>query len=289
MLDRRAVLAGLLALPVGACTSISPAALNTLGSRVDKGQVDFAHLHNMASRASDAWMDEAALRAKYPDLVKAVHIKSEDVHYTFGEDHRRKLQYLAMPGTASIQDWLEDFDIFLKPDARNGIPLHRGFEDGALAVYAEVKPLLRKDYHINLAGYSMGGGIGAVLTMYMVEDGFSVTASTFGQPRVTNAAGAARMAGLPITRVVNADDFVSMVPVFPFEQFGQEVILHDGADYTYLSGADANQISIGEIWRLTDGLSVANHASELYVSRLAEKVRRATAVPYLARLPARAG
>jgi triacylglycerol lipase len=284
MIDRRAVLTGLLALPVGACTSIAPARLDALGSRVDKGRVDFAHLYTMARRAHDAQQGEAQVRANWPDVVAVEHIKSADVRYTLAEDRGSRTQYLAMPGTASLQDWLEDFDIFLKPDARNGVPLHRGFEDAALAVYAELKPQLKAGYRVEIAGYSMGGGVAAVLTMYMVEDGYSVRTSTFGQPRVTNAVGAGRMASLPITRVVNADDFVSMVPTFPFEQFGAEVILHDGPDYVYLSHQDANEISIGEIWREKHGLSVANHASELYVARLAQKVKSARAVPYLTRL-----
>ncbi len=284
MPNRRAVLVGLAALPLGACASISPATLDSVGSRVDPGRVDFAHLHQMARRASDVQLGEAAVRANWPDVIKVGHVKAVDVRYALAEDHGARVQTLAMPGTESIEDWLEDFDIFLKPDARNGIPLHRGFEDAALAVYAEVKPQLRKDYRIDLAGYSMGGGVAAVMTMYMVGDGYKVRTSTFGQPRVTNAVGAARMAGLPLTRVVNVDDFVSMVPTFPFEQFGDEVILHDGADYVFLNHADANTLSIGELWRETHGLSVKNHASTLYVARLEAKLKAARPIPYLPRL-----
>lgn len=285
MVGRRAVLGGLIGLPaVAACTSISPARLDTLGSSVDGGRVDFAHLHQMARRADDAQQGEAQVRANWPGTVKVGHIASVDVRYTLDEDRARKTQYLAMPGSLSLRDWLEDFDIFLKPEARSGVPLHRGFEDAALAVYSEVKPLLKRDYRLNVAGYSMGGGVAAVLTMYLIEDGYSVRTVTFGQPRVTNAAGAARMAGLPITRVVNVDDFVSMVPTFPFEQFGEEVILHDGADYVYLTHSHANEISIGEIWREQHGLSIANHASQLYVARLAQKLSGARPVPYLTRL-----
>lgn len=74
------------------------------------------------------------------------------------------------------------------------------------------------------------------------------------------------------------------VPTFPFEQFGEEVILHPGKDFVYLTNQDANAISIGELWRESHGLSPANHDSGLYVTRLAEKLKGAKAVPYLARL-----
>lgn len=75
-----------------------------------------------------------------------------------------------------------------------------------------------------------------------------------------------------------------MVPTFPFEHFGEEVILHPGADFVYLDHVTANQISIGEIWREIHGLKVEYHVIDLYVARLAEKRRTANAVPYLPRV-----
>jgi len=284
-ISRRVVLGGLVALPIAACTSISPQALNSLGSKVDKAKVDFSLLHQQAQRADDARGSEADIRAKWPNTTKVGNIPAVGVSYFIEQDHGRKTQYLSMPGSLNLTDWLEDFDIFLKPEARHGIPLHRGFEEAALAVRAEVGPELDKRYRTYLSGHSMGGGVATVLALYLRDDGYNLKrATTFGQPRVTNAAGARQLASLPITRVVNADDFVSMVPTFPFEQFGEEVILHPGRDFVYLTPQDANAISIGELWREKHGLSVANHASALYVSRLAEKLKGAQAVPYLARL-----
>jgi hypothetical protein len=284
-IGRRAVLGGMLALPIAACTSIAPQALNSLGSKVDKAKVDFPLLHQMARRADDSQRSEAEIRAKWPNVTKVAMIQSVGVRYVIEQDHGKKAQYLSMPGSLNLKDWLEDFDLFLKPEARHGIPLHRGFEDSALAVRAEVTPQLRRDYRTYVTGYSMGAGIAAVLSLYLRDDGYNlVRTTTYGQPRVTNAVGAAKLASLPITRVVNVDDFVSMVPTFPFEHFGEEVILHPGADFVYLTHQDANAISIGEIWRESHGLSIANHASELYVARLAQKLKGAQAVPYLPRL-----
>lgn len=285
MLTRRAALAGLLAAPVAACTSISPTLLNSLGAKVDTASVDFQALHNQARRADDSQRTEAEIRARWPNVVKVGKVATVDVRYVLERDDKRREQYLSMPGSLSLKDWLEDFDVALKPDARNGLPLHRGFEQSALAVRAELSPQLRRDYKTYISGYSMGAGVAAVLTLYLVEDGYRIErTTTFGQPRVTNESGAARLASLPLTRVVNVDDFVSMVPTFPFEHFGEEVILHPGADFVYLTHEDANRISIGEIWRQHHGLAIGPHASELYVARLAEKVAGAKPVPYLQRL-----
>jgi hypothetical protein len=60
--------------------------------------------------------------------------------------------------------------------------------------------------------------------------------------------------------------------------------LSGAASMPYLSHRDASEISIGELWREKHGLSVKNHAPELYVARLAQKLKGARPVPYLTRL-----
>ncbi|SFZ84659.1 Lipase (class 3) [Devosia enhydra] len=285
LIGRRQVLAGLLATPIAGCASLSGVELQALGNRVDQASLDFRPLHLAARRADDAARDEATIRRNWPDTRHVATVRSVDVTYVLERNDSARTQYVSMPGSRSLTDWLEDFDIFLKPEARYGIPLHRGFEDAALAVYEDLKPRLDKAHRTHLIGYSMGAGVAAVLSLYMAEDGYNlVRTTTFGQPRVTNASGVAALSRLPITRVVNADDFVSMVPTFPFEHFGEEVILHDGPDYVYLTHQDANRLSIGEIWRQHHGLDIAAHSSATYVARLAAKVAGARPVPYLTRL-----
>lgn len=285
MIGRRTVLAGLVLAPLTACASLDVNTLRSVGSRVDDIDVDFRSLHAMARRADDARKTEDVIRANWPSTVLVERVASVDVRYVLERDDRTQSQYLSMPGSLSVTDWLEDFDFFLKPEARHGIALHRGFEDSARATYEAVRPHLRSGYKTYVTGYSMGAGVAAVMSLYLVDDGYNLArTTTFGQPRITDAAGARALSRLPITRVVNVDDFVSMVPTFPFEHFGEEIVLHPGKDFVYLTHSDANQLSIGEIWREEHGLNTEPHNSELYVSRLAEKLSGARAVPYLTRL-----
>ncbi len=284
-ITRRSVLLGLAAAPLGACASISPMELGAIGNRIDEGKVDFRALQQAAARADDARLGDADIRAKWPQTVRIASIDRVGVRYFVERDDRSRIQRVAFPGSENVRDWVEDFDIFLRPDARTGIPLHRGFEEATTAAYADMRPHLRQAYAVEVAGYSMGAGLAAILTAYLTADGFRVQrTTTFGQPRVTNAAGVQRLASLPITRVVNSDDFVSMVPTFPFEHFGEEVILHPGPDYVYLTHADANRISIGELWRDVHRLVVENHLMTTYRRRLDEKLQGARSVPYLTRL-----
>ncbi|OEO31109.1 hypothetical protein VW23_017815 [Devosia insulae DS-56] len=100
-ISRRMVLGGLVALPITACTSISPQALNSLGSKVDKAKVDFPHLNQMARRADDSQRSEAEIRGRWPNVTKVGQIPAVGVRYVVEQDHGRKAQYLSMPGMAS--------------------------------------------------------------------------------------------------------------------------------------------------------------------------------------------
>jgi triacylglycerol lipase len=284
-MHRRAFLGATAALALSGCASLSPKTLADLGSEVDDGTVDFAALHQSARRVHDSQKADAEIRRNWPNTVAAGRVTSVDVRYFVEQDHKTKVQHISMPGSLSLEDWLEDFDLLVTADKRSGVMFHHGFERSAKAAYAELRPRLDKGYRTHVNGHSMGAGVAAIMSLYLKEDGYNLTrTTTFGQPRVTNAAGAQLLAGLPITRVVNADDFVSMLPTFPFEHFGEEVILHAGNEYVYLAPASANQISIGEFWRQRHGLDIASHSTELYIARLAEKMKSASPVPYVKRL-----
>ena len=74
-----------------------------------------------------------------------------------------------------------------------------------------------------MTGHSLGGAVAAILTAYMVNDGYKVERCvTFGQPKFTNADGVAQLEKLPITRVVDENDLVPMLPPIAFLSFGTE-------------------------------------------------------------------
>lgn len=283
-ITRRGVITGLAVVSATACTSLDPFELNRIGSQVEQGDVDFGQLLAFAERAQDSHKTEDELRSIRPNVVRVAEVEHVKVRYILERNPETGHQSLAFPGSVNLSNWLEDFEIFLEHDSSVRIPLHKGFEDATIAAYADIAPHLDKNATIDLTGHSHGAAIAAIMLIYLKRDGYKVErAVTFGQPRITTSTGAAALADLPITRVVNLDDFISMVPTFPFVHFGEEVLLHAGTNFTFLTHEEAHEISIGELWREERRLDVNAHDLDLYINRLREKRSAANGVPYLQR------
>ena len=201
----------------------------------------------------------------------------------------KKVQYIAVRGTIDKKNLSEDLDVHVHEDQETGLPFHEGFDAAADVLYADMKPYLKRDYKTYFTGHSLGGAIAALLTVYAVQDGYDVVrVITFGQPRFTTAAGIDRLAAIPITRVVDENDLVPMLPPAtkaqakygPYEHVGQEIILLEGLRYVYLSSHDANRIAIGEFWRSMAFADLADHKMDNYLRRLAAKTNGAVLAPY---------
>ena len=102
------------------------------------------------------------------------------------------------------------------------------------------------------------GAIAAVLAIYLVNDKYTVEkVVTFGQPKFTTNAGVEKLGFLQVTRVVDENDIVPMLPPFTlinrthgaYEHIGPEIILLDGPRYVFLPEHDADRISVGDFWR----------------------------------------
>ena len=174
-------------------------------------------------------------------------------------------------------------------DRKFNIPVHAGFDLAARAIYNDVKPYLKPGYKIYLTGHSLGGAVAAVLAIYLIEDGEPVErVGTFGQPRFTTGDGVKRLGFLPLTRIVDENDIVPLVPpgfvsdprYGPYEHVGAEVILLAGPDFVFLPFHDANRIAIGEFWRMVSYADLQDHQMKKYLGRIADKTAGANEVPY---------
>lgn len=273
---------------LSACASISGTELRSLGSTLTVTQVDFVDLHSQAKRAHAAYTSETAIRSQYPATVRVSTPGATDVLYFLEQDDRAKLHYVAVRGTIDKKNLSEDLDIQVRADPDTGAPIHSGFDAAADALYADMKPHFKSGYRIYFTGHSLGGAIAAILTALAVQDGFDARAVTFGQPRFTTAAGIARFGNVRITRVVDENDMVPMLPPAtkrhaeygPYEHIGEEIILLEGPHYVYLPSHDANRIAIGEFWRTTAYSNLDDHKMQKYLARLATKTKGAKQVPY---------
>jgi len=168
--------------------------------------------------------------------------------------------------------------------------VHRGFDNAALTVLDDVLPRLEVDYPITVTGYSIGGAMAVLLAQYLNVNGYEVVdVVTFGQPKVTDAAGAPSFANLPLLRFVNHLDPVAHLPPYgigttDLVHFGPEVVLYDGADYAYLDEGDLNYVrsTTGDLTSFLPADNFNEHG-RLYVERLAAKLDSTHRIAYTCR------
>ena len=271
------------------CAGISTATLDKLGSQVVHADVNFKDIYAYAERSNTAYLDKRTIKSKYPLTVRINSPDGTHVRYFLERDDKTRTQIITVRGTHGNQNLAEDLEIVVREDRKVDIPVHSGFDSDARAIYTDVKPYLQPGYKTYVTGHSLGGAAAAILAIYLIEDGFPVErVVTFGQPRFTTVDGVSRLNSLPITRVVDENDVVPMVPPStyldpkygPYDHIGPEVILLDGPDFVYLPSHDASRIDLGEFWRSLTFADLPDHEMQRYLRRIASKFGEAREVPY---------
>jgi hypothetical protein len=144
-------------------------------------------------------------------------------------------------------------------------------------------------YRVNFTGHSLGGAVVAILGMYFHEQGSTIgEIVTFGQPKVTNHAGAQRYAKLPLLRVVDCRDPVPLVPPLsvlsalhgPYRHFGAELILVDGPHYVLLEEHDAERFAVTSFWLSLPHVLVSDHYMASYLARIGNKIQQSERMQY---------
>jgi hypothetical protein len=280
----------LCAIAVTACVGASSKDLQALGSTVTPDDVDFVELSAYAGRAKTAYATEAVIRTKYPATVRVGSPGATDAQYFVERDDKARVQHISVRGTANRKNILEDIEIRVREDLELGLPIHSGFDATSNAIYSDMKPYLKRDYKTFVTGHSLGGAIAAILAIYLARDGYDVARIvTFGQPKFTTSAGVERIGFLSITRVVDENDMVPMLPPVTalinrlhgsYEHVGPELILLGGPHYVFLPSHDADRISVGEFWRSISVADLADHHMNNYLKRLSTKTTGAIAVSY---------
>lgn len=272
-----------------ACIGVSKQELQLLGSTVTPTKVDFVELTAYAGRSKAAYADEPTIRGQYPATVRVSAPGKTDAQYFIERDDKAKVQYIAIRGTANRKNLLEDVEMRIREDLALAIPVHAGFDGTARLIYADMKPYLKKDYKTYITGHSLGGALAALLAIHMEEDGYKVEkVVTFGQPKFTTTDGVGKLGFLTLTRVVDENDVVPMLPPTTivnrvygvYEHAGPEIILLEGPNYVFLPTHDAGRISIGEFGRSLNLANLKDHHMDNYLRRLSAKANGAVAVPY---------
>lgn len=249
-------------------------------------RIDFAEINYYAIRSKSAYDPIDDIRRAFPLTTHAVTIKSVNVRYFIETDLINNRQTLTVRGTAVKQNVWEDIETTLVPDSILGIPLHRGFQRDATAIFDDSTPHIRKDMPLHITGHSLGGAVAMILAAYYDKRGYKVARLvTFGQPKFTSEPPPEKVLSVT-TRVVNDLDVVPMIPPHtlarPYEHFSSEIILRDGSDFVFLDEHDAKRISVGDFWRNITDFSLKEHHMDDYLSNIKGKAEIGSRqIPYL--------
>jgi predicted lipase len=236
-----------------------------------------------------SYKTKAQIKKSFPKTVRVAEVADTEVQYFLELHPDENRQIITVRGTANLANVKEDAEYIPSKNKKLGIYVHSGFDDDATKLYADVLPHLNKEHKVTVTGHSLGAAIATLLMMYLHEDGFDVERSiNFGQPKVTNKKGVKRYEFLPLTRVVDENDVVPLVPPITlldsihgvYEHLGEEFILLEDAYYVYLEKHNATRKSIGSFWKNIGHESISEHYMTNYLKNIQSKKSDAVQVPY---------
>lgn len=265
---------------------------NTLA--VELNPVDFPLLKEYGAFCKATYQTEKDVRrlgeARHYTLSQSGNIPQLEVSYFLLTSDKSRMQIIAVRGTSNIENALVDIALKLKPNEKVGIRLHTGFSQAAEEIYQEVKPLLEPGYAISTTGHSLGGAVALILAMYLEVDHFNPgQVVTFGQPKVTNIAGARKFDHLNVIRVVMPRDLVPLVPPLDamdindldiYWHLGKEVILLKNIDYAVLEGMNSMLRATRFTQEQLTEKNLQHHQITEYLTMLDKKIPEAKQVSY---------
>eukprot|EP00696_Hemimastix_kukwesjijk_P019884 gnl/Hemi2/9299_TR3240_c0_g2_i1.p1 gnl/Hemi2/9299_TR3240_c0_g2~~gnl/Hemi2/9299_TR3240_c0_g2_i1.p1 ORF type:complete len:316 (-),score=48.65 gnl/Hemi2/9299_TR3240_c0_g2_i1:369-1316(-) len=189
-------------------------------------QGDWYTIQEALVAAGDVYEEPDFITKKYSADDRTVVVDTaSDIQFFVTQDLHS--QQIAVRGSFTVLNWLQDAYLPLVKSSKYDLKaaIHQGFLIGAEAIFERIKELgaskklvLQKELQTSLIGHSLGGAVATVLGMLLLEDGFdpaNILIYTYGAPRVTDRCGAAAYADLPLLRVKNEADIVTMVPPSP--------------------------------------------------------------------------
>ena len=256
---------------------------------IDHTQVNFEQVDWYAKRAALVYQSESEIRDTFPDTVLVATSPNSDVQYFLEQDPVRHRQIITIRGTANLRNIREDVEYIPSRNPKLGIYVHSGFDADTQQIFHDLEPKLIKSYSTVVTGHSLGAAIATLLMMYLQEEGYQLEPSiNFGQPKVTNHAGAQKYHNLPILRVADENDLVPMVPPRDFldsvhgayEHIGPELILLSGRYYSYQTHHQVEADGVDSFWENLGEESITAHFMQHYLHNIAAKLDQAQAVPY---------
>lgn len=155
-------------------------------------------------------------------------------------------QEIFIPGTdiQNLNDLQININTNLVFENELGASFHAGIIERAKIFRSEIERLLNPELPIRVAGFSLGGAVAVIFSLYLDLDGFEVdSVLTFGQFPLTDEGGVRKFANHPLLRIKSGLDGIPDLFIEQFNHFGDMIILLDGPLFVYLDSDNANFVS----------------------------------------------
>lgn len=259
-----------------------------LSSLAKSPEIDFDLLYRAAQFSNLAYDGKSKILGELKGKSAWIATPGRtDVQYVIGYNNQRKIQAIAVRGTANDTNWTLDKDTHALRDQKTGILMHRGFRTAAEAIYRDIKPRLKPGYTTYLTGHSLGGAVAAILGIYLQDESVKLgQIVTFGQPKFTNIAGAKTYGNLPLLRVIYQNDTFALLPDRDdqkkqvFAHIGPAINILTGPYYVYASADQTLQFSQGSFGKFLTQVSLPDHKMKWYLQGLRDKLNGAKQVNF---------
>lgn len=242
-------------------------------------RVDFVEAARFAEKAGLAYEpDSLVMKACGTDSCFILTGGLTGARAFVQRDDSAGTQWIAFRGTHSLEDIRLDARYAHARDTSLGMSLHSGFAAAAEDLLPGILPHLRPGYRTCLTGHSLGGAIAAITALHLDARGFPLKAVTFGQPKVTNSAGARRSARIDLVRFIHGRDIVALVPPLDwrpgkdmqsYAHFGREIALNEQG-FECLQEHFAKRYDPASWWDQVQRQAVEDHFIARYIARVGE-------------------
>lgn len=220
-----------------------------------KKEINWNEISWFSWLARYAYKTNEEIKEKYSTFDKIYINEINKIKYIVLTDDRTKTYYISIRGTTNSHNALQDIQFFKDKSFRLGINIHTGFHRTSEIIADDLLSSLDKTYSIKITGHSLGGAVAVVVAWYLDYSGYTIDECiTFGQPKVTDTIGSRKMRGkIPLTRVVNETDVVSLVPpagthMNRYSHLGDIIKLLDDGHYCMLTEPDSLNFGVNSFW-----------------------------------------
>ena len=174
--------------------------------------------------------------------LDVTHEIRAETNVIIANDLVQDAQIFSFRGSSNIENWISNIQVrFASPYADTNIKIHKGLYDEYL-IYKEtlLQNLNASANSVIVSGHSSGAALAMMFAYDIHNLNYSVTAYTYGKPRIGNSAFAKSAENITHYRITHADDIVPHLPeeVFGYRHTGTEVWFYDDSD-NYIVCADA--------------------------------------------------